>query len=209
MKKALLLAAIGLLLASCGTLQTNYYAGYDIVLSEVESPENAKVEYGETKVVTIEEEGVSKYVYEDDYMRIAWHVDLKMFHFVLTNKTKHSIKIDWDDISYVDINGAARRVIHSGIKYNEMSNDQAPTTIPRRASITDLILPTDNVKYYDYVGWLTHFLFPMHYTSQIDLNTIAPTYVGREMSILMPIEIEGVRNEYMFIFNVDKFLGNQ
>ena len=209
MRKALLLAAIGLLMASCGTMKTNYYAKYDIALGEVESPENVKVEYGDTKVVTIEEEGVSKYVYEDDYMRIAWHVDLKMFHFVLTNKSKHSIKIDWDDISYVDIHGKAGRVIHSGIKYIEKSNDQAPTTIPRRASITDLILPADNVKYYEYAGWLTHFLFPMHYTSQTELNMIAPTYLGREMSILMPIEIEGVRNEYMFIFNVNKFIGNQ
>lgn len=209
MKKTIITAMLAMIMASCGTMKTNYYAKYDIALIEVESPENAKVEYGETKVVTIEEEGVSKYVYEDDYMRIAWHVDLKMFHFVLTNKTKHSIKIDWDDISYVDIHGRACRVIHSDIKYNEKSNDQAPTTIPRRASITDLILPADNVKYYEYVGWLTHFLFPMHYTSQTELNTIAPTYVDREMSILIPIEIEGVRNEYMFIFKVATFLGNQ
>lgn len=211
MKKAILFAAITMLLSSCGTMMTtnNYYANYDIVLSEVESPENAKVEYGETKVVQMAEEGINKYVYEDDYMRIAWYVDLKIFHFSLANKSKHSIKINWDDISYVDINGAAGRVIHAGTKYSEKNNAQAPTTIPRRASITDLILPADNVKYYDYVGWITHFLFPMHYKSHEAMSAMAPQYVGKEMCILMPIEIEGVRNEYMFIFKVDKFTGNQ
>ena len=211
MKKTILSAAITMLLASCGTMltTTNHYANYNIVLSEVESPENAKVEYGETKVVTMAEEGIDKYVYEDDYMRIAWYVDLKMFHFTLTNKSKHSIKINWDDISYVDVNGAANRIIHAGVKYSEKSNAQAPTTVPRRASITDLILPADNVKYNQYTGWLTYFLFPMHYTSVDVMNETAPKYVGKEMCILMPIEIEGVRNEYMFVFKVDKFTGNQ
>lgn len=209
MKKTIL-AAIALLLASCGTLLvTNLYANYDIVLSEVESPADAKVEYGETKIVTLEDAGVSKYQYEDDYMRIVWYVDLKQFNFSLTNKSSHSMKINWDDISYVDINGSAGRVIHAGVKYNEKSNAQAPTTIPRRASINDMVVPSDNIFYNQYTGWLTKFLFPLHYTEQSALDANAPKYVGKEMVILMPIEIEGVRNEYMFIFKVDRFTGNQ
>ena len=74
---------------------------YVVNLSAVESPENAKVQFGETKVVTFNEGDVQKYRYEDDYINIVWFVGYKEFNFSLTNKSNHTIKINWDDVSYV------------------------------------------------------------------------------------------------------------
>ena len=54
------------LFTACGT----YVASYSIVLSEVESPADSKQQFGETKVVGFNEEGVDKYRYEDDYIDI-------------------------------------------------------------------------------------------------------------------------------------------
>ena len=45
---------------SCGTFKS-YVASYSIGLSEVESPADSKQQFGETKVVGFNEEGVDKY----------------------------------------------------------------------------------------------------------------------------------------------------
>lgn len=72
MKKIhLLLLVMGAcLLSSCGAFKS-YIASYSVGLSAVESPADAKQQFGETKVVTFDEEGVSKYRYEDDYINIT------------------------------------------------------------------------------------------------------------------------------------------
>lgn len=71
-----------LCLTSCGAFKS-YVASYSVGLSTVESPADAKQQFGETKVVTFNEEGVSKYRYEDDYIDIVWFVGSKQFNFTL------------------------------------------------------------------------------------------------------------------------------
>ncbi len=107
-----------LCLTSCGAFKS-YVASYSVGLSTVESPADAKQQFGETKVVTFNEEGVSKYRYEDDYIDIVWFVGSKQFNFTLKNKSGHTLKINWDDISYVDTKGQVGRVMHAGVKYTE------------------------------------------------------------------------------------------
>ena len=63
------------LFTSCGAFKS-YVASYSIGLSEVESPADSKQQFGETKVVSFNEEGVNKYRYEDDYIDIIWYVGL-------------------------------------------------------------------------------------------------------------------------------------
>lgn len=177
---------------SCGSMmQTSKYV---VNLSAVESPENAKVQFGETKVVTFTEGDVQKYRYEDDYINIVWFVGYKQFDFSLTNKTDHTIKINWDDISYVDMNGNVGRMMHSGVKYTDRNNIQPATSIPRKASVTDILLPTDNVYWASgqYGGWRETPLIPYTYS-----NGGAE---GKTMTILMPIMIENVQNDYTFEF---------
>ena len=212
MKKLLslsLLICSALLLNSCGVLNS-YVASYSVGLSEVESPKDAKQQFGETKVVTFDENGISKYRYEDDYIDIVWYVDSKQFNFTLKNKSGHTLKINWDDISYVDINGQVGRVMHNGVKYTERNNSQPATTIPKGANITDLLLPTSNVYYVSgqYGGWRERYLIPCVYKTPDDFNKEASTYIGKTMTIMMPIMIENVQNDYSFTFNIDKLLNS-
>lgn len=203
----LLLSAFAL--SSCGVFK-NYIASYSVGLSSVESPADAKQQFGETKVVTFNEEGVSKYRYEDDYINIVWYVGLKQFNFTLNNKSGHSLKINWDDISFVDTKGQVGRVMHSGVKYTERNNSQPATTVPKGASITDILLPTDNVYYVSgqYGGWRENYLLPCVYKTPEEFNARASSLVGKTMTIMMPIIIENVQNDYTFTFNIDKLLNN-
>lgn len=186
----IMVAAISctVMIHSCSSLfQASKYV---INLSSVESPENATVQFGETKVMTFAEGDKQKYRYEDDYINIVWYVGNKTFDFSLTNKTDHTIKINWDDISYVDITGNVGRVMHSGVKYIDRNNSQPATSIPRRATITDLLMPTDNVYYAS--GWNEKPLIPIGYNQG--------GAEGKKMTILMPITIENVQNDYTFEF---------
>ena len=162
----LLILFTSLLFSSCGSFKS-YVASYSVGLSAVESPKDAKQQFGETKVVNFDENGINKYRYEDDFIDIVWYVASKEFNFTLKNKSGHTLKINWDDISYVNINGQVGRVMHSGVKYTDRNNSQPATTIPKGASITDLLLPTENVYYVSgqYGGWRERYLIPCVYNN--------------------------------------------
>lgn len=212
MKKNYLVAfalfASMLTLSSC---VTSYMASYSVGLSSVESPADAKKQFGETKVVTFKEGEVDKYRYEDDFIEIVWYVGLKKFNFELKNKSTHTMKINWDDISYVDINGKTRRVMHAGVKYIERNNSQPATSIPKGASLSDILLPTDNVILSSglYGDWIESNLIPSYYSTSEAMANGAESYVGKKMTILMPIMIENVQNDYTFVFNIDKWLNKK
>lgn len=197
------------LFSSCGSL-VNYVADYSVGLSSVESPKDAKQQFGETKVVSFEDNGISKYRYEDDYIEIIWYVGSKQFNFTMKNKSGHTIKINWDDVSFVNTQGQVGRVMHSGVKYADRNGSQPATTVPKGASITDVLLPTDNVYYVSgqYGGWRESYLIPCVYKTPEAFNAEAPTYVGKTMTIMMPIMIENVQNDYTFSFNIDKLLNS-
>lgn len=201
----LALFASMLMLFSCGT---SYMASYSVGLSSVESPADAKKQFGETKVVTFKDGDVNKYRYEDDFIEIVWYVGLTQFNFELKNKSPHTIKINWDDISYVNINGKTGRVMHAGVKYTDRNNSQPASSIPKGASLSDILLPTDNVYFASgqFGGWRESNLIPSFYKTREAMAKEAESYVGKKMTILMPIMIENIQNDYTFVFNIDKWL---
>jgi hypothetical protein len=206
-----LFLALGMLMfTSCGTFKS-YVASYSVGLTSVESPTDAKQQFGETKVVNFNEDGVSKYRFEDDYIETVWYVGSKQFNFTLKNKSGHTLKINWDDVSYVDTKGQVGRVMHSGVKYTERNNSQPATTVPKGATISDLLLPTDNVFYVSgqYGGWRESYLIPCIYQTKEALDSSASDYVGKTMTIMMPIMIENVQNDYTFTFNIDELISNK
>ena len=209
MKKFSILALVAgaFIFTSCGALKS-YVANYSVGLATVESPADAKQQFGETKVVSFNEEGVSKYRYEDDYINIVWYVGLKQLNFTLKNKSGHTLKINWDDVSYVDVKGQVGRVMHSGVKYTDRNSSQPATTVPKGASISDILLPTENVYYVSgqYGGWREKYLIPCVYNDAATRDAQASSYVGKTMTIMMPIMIENVQNDYTFTFNIDKLL---
>jgi len=205
-RKLALISLVGMMFTSCGMLKS-YIANYDVSLASVESPADAKAQFGETKVATFQDGEINKYRYEDDYIDIVWYVSYKEFNFTLKNKSNHTIKINWDDISYVDYNGRTGRVMHSGVKYTDRNNSQPATTIPKGASLTDILLPTDNVTFLSSLGsWNEGRLIPGVYNTKEEFSTKAPTYVGKTMRILMPILIENIQNDYTFEFRVNTLL---
>lgn len=197
-----LVVLTSLSLQSCYT--TSYGVIYDIGLSSVESPADAKVQFGETKVVNYldNKDNISKYRYEDDFVDMIWYVTNERFMFDLKNKTKYPIKINWDDVTYVDAYGEAKRVIHQGVKYANRNETQAITTIPRGAKVSDFLVPTDNIVYSSNIGWYETNIIPVSFSERNKAEQSLDRYKGKKLSIMMPLQIENVQNDYMFEFEI-------
>ena len=183
------------MLISCATTH------YDIVMTNVEVPEDYRQQFGETKILSLSENEITKYTYEDDLVSFTWFVSSTQFHFLLTNKTNHSIKIPWDEIAYINPNGQSMRVIHSGIKLIDRNNVQAPSVVAKNSTLNDILIPSDHIYYVSgqWGGWRENNLFGS-YNSQKEANS--SKYKGANVSIVFPIIIENVTNEYTFRFEI-------
>ena len=165
-------------------LAGNYY----YTLSKVIKPSNKSIRYGK-----IEERQSDSYFYEDNVISIFIVGGSKQFEFSLTNKMTNSIKIIWDEASFVDADNLVSKVVHKGVRFIDATNSLPATTIPSGASISELIAPTNRIKYSD--GWYQQSIISSNKSDD-------PNVVGKTVKILLPIEVNGVVNEYVFCFTI-------
>ncbi|MCX6163883.1 MAG: hypothetical protein NTU73_03310 [Ignavibacteriae bacterium] len=188
-----------------------YRAAYNIELIKVERPENAKERYGEIKIDTVTGNEKYKSFFEDDLVKILFLANSRKITFLIENKTDHSIKILWDESAFIDSKGVSHRIMHTGIKYNDRENPQPPSVIARKGKIEDLVFPTDYVYYSD--GWKEMPLFvdfDYHsaylrgdYRNFLDFREDVNKNLNKEYSVLLPLQIENVTNDYIFTFKVN------
>ena len=187
------------LLASCYTISPK--AKYSIRLAEVERPADAKTRYGEQLIETRTAEGDSlKYWFEDSLVSILWYPTNQRVYFLLENKASHSIKIIWDESAFLMPTGDSRRIVHSGVKYSEVTASQPPSVIPKGGMFQDFVVTSDQ-DYYSAYGWTEKPIHPDEPEMAVkqDLR-------GKSFSILLPLQIEGVTNEYLFSFSIDNVI---
>jgi hypothetical protein len=134
--------------------------------------------------------------FEDDNISLNWIFDESQLVFILRNKTENPIKVDWNQVSYIDVTGNAQKVIHEGVKYVNRNESQIPTVIPPTAKIQDIIFPTNNVSYVSgqYGGWREKPMFPE--------GEEAKMYEGKSFSVFMPLEVNGETKNYTFTFDI-------
>jgi len=119
----------------------------------------------------------------------------------------------WDEAVYVNVNGESQKVFHSGVKFIDRNNSQPPTIVVKGASISDVVIPTDNVYYvkpsqYSAGGWQVSGLFITSSFSAEEMEKAKSSYVGKTVKVLLPIRIENTNNEYLFSFKIENFKYN-
>lgn len=177
-----------------------YEALYNLELVNVERPQSINEKFGEVKITNVQEEQHRKFSYEDENISIIWYASKKQFNFDLRNKGKYSIKLPWDDMSFVDLSHRSNRIIHSGIRYAQKFNEQPSSVIPRNSTLSDILMPADNVVL---VGstWNEMDLFP-RISCPEEWEDRKNEFIGKKVSILFPIIIQDVVNEYLFEFEI-------
>ena len=203
MKKVITLIAMTLLLSSCYVTKiiepqhTSYEANYQIELQSVECQQIKKEQFVDGKITTLQENGITKFGYADDFISIVWLPLNTQFSFSLINKSNYSIKIVWDEATYVSENGISQKVLHKGVRYVDRNSSQPMTTVVKGTEISDVIMPTNHIDYSSN-GWKEIPLFKTKANTTTELREV----VGKEVKILLPIKIEDMTNEYLFSFKI-------
>lgn len=167
----------------------------------------SKLNYVLSSVETNDSFTVSKLIngakYEDKNISIVWYVIGKQIGFKLKNISGSSIKLLWDDMSYVRY-GKSNRIIHGGVRYNDMNLPQLSTVVANNASHDDILMPTCNIRYNSYSKkWEGDDIDVMLYPSPKDPRNMS--FLEKStFKILFPIDINGKRFEYVFTLKVDK-----
>lgn len=206
-----------LFMASCGS---TYMVNYDLGLTSVETPSDIKNPYGDTHITKVSEESknnknktvlINKYAYTDKYIGITWWYNTTQFHFELKNLSNHALKINWDDVTFMNYDGTISKVMHEGVRYIERGESQGSISIPKGGTLQDIIVPNSNVRFNGGVvgfvpaKWEQLAIIPCYYTKkkQMEADIDNKVWIGKKVSILLPIEIEGVKNDYTFEFTVN------
>lgn len=132
-------------------------------------------------------------VFEDNLVCIAIRPDYNNFIFSIQNRSDKTLKVLWDEATYVNPYGSSSKIIHKGIRYINMDDEQTPSTIISGSFISDIALPTCNVHYSNYGNdWIVKSLLPD-----------VPTKETSQVRLMLPIRYGNFTVEYVFIFDVN------
>ena len=128
-------------------------------------------------------------IYEEDKFKIEFDIQDNSIDFKLKNLSAKPIKIIWDNTSIV-LFEEAHKVIHKEIKYTEKASHQPETLVPPKASISDLVIPIENIEYdNDLNKWVVKDLFPTSDESDEQLAQTIMSLQGTTFSLFMPMVI--------------------
>lgn len=149
--------------------------------------------------------------FNDGKIKVVFSVGIKQIEFSMFNLTTNPIKIIWDETALI-LFAESKRVFHKGVNYAERNNSQPPTLIAPKSVVDDLVAPSEYAYFRKgyYVnafanqpsGWES---YPLFYSSDMgddQTRNIILALKGHRYRLFMPIEIDGVRKNYTFEFEI-------
>src|SRR5215831_6840871 len=111
-------------LSGCITFPTysTMTASYASALVEVDRPKETKARWGAVETIHLGDS--SRYVYEDSMVKVAIGAFDHDVEFMISNKTDHSIKLIWDEASFIDVDRKVMKVMHAGVKFADRNSSQ-------------------------------------------------------------------------------------
>lgn len=195
MKKFILLIIYCLILLIIVGCQAQHRAFYKFRLSEVKAPDRTIVDFEITDTMT--------YSYKDDIISVMWSPGLYDMAFRLENLSNQTIKLNWDEVTYIDENKESHKIMHTGIKYIDCEKPQTASMIIGGGHIDDIIAPCDNI-HYAYGKWEKRALFPVKTRNDKTGDFLENTrhLIGKTTQVYLPLYIGGNRSEYIFSFEI-------
>jgi len=190
-----------------------------VKLTEVTRPQDAGARFGVVTISSVDDPEIQGWTFEDGMVRVEWKPDLgRAFSFRLTNKTEHALRIPWDGAAWVDERNESHRVLHGVVTYGNRDLPQAPTTVVSGTSVTDALYVADG--WYRGPQGLTHravitpppgsawagnvltYRRPLDDAAADALRRRVAKDQGLEVRALLPLEIQGVTNDYASTFTL-------
>lgn len=112
----------------------------------------------------------------------------------LENKTKDTIRVIWDDSTFVNVDGTSSKLVTGNMRYIDLNDPVPASRIPGNAKNSSTVIPRNNIYWSDGVQRDPIIL--------VRSSEAAEKYDGKTISILIPIEKEGEVKEYRFDFEI-------
>ena len=188
-------------------------ASYEISLLSVEKSTGTEKIREKQRIEPVIEEGIQKYYFEDEMVRIKWRPAPDDIVFVVHNKTDSLVKIIWDEGKFTDEKAETHRLLHSGIGYEDRNDFHSPTVIYAKDSLEDFVYPADYWQKEE-SGKKTHknkgywkrgsFLPTQIRGTAEELRTKVEPFVGKTFQVILALQINGSLNDYVCTFVVNK-----
>lgn len=143
---------------------------------------------------------VDKTTFSDNDISIMFYLNGRNgISFNLKNLTNKLIKIDWNQVSIIDLDQTAHRALHTGIVFAQRNDPQAPTVIPPipMTKLNDTLFMLDHISFDNVflVGdqWVIH-------------DFLTAKDVNKTIGVFLPLEIGGTVKYYSFSFRIVKDL---
>ena len=177
---------------------------YNVSLSSVERPANPYEMYTGVHIVDLSSYNTNNY--QDKFIDITWFYNRNSLDFKLYNKTDYPIKIDWNEVSYIDYDSLTKKIVHKDVNLVDMSKFMPCSMIPRKSYIEESIVPTNKIGFVPDYGWVNGEFLPSTFKeNNKKIDEIASSFVGKHFMVLLPIYIEDVRNDYLFVFKITSY----
>jgi hypothetical protein len=187
-------------------------ASYDISLLSVEKSTGSEKVYEKQRIEIVLEAGITKFYFEDDMMRIKWRPAPNDIVFVVHNKTDNPVKIVWDEGKFIDAEGVTHKLLHSGIGYEERNDFHPPTIVYAKDTLEDFVYPADcwqkeesgRKSHKNQGHWKRGSFLPTQIRGTAEeLRTKAEPFVGKTFQVILALQINGVRTDYVCTFIVN------
>ncbi|MCZ6471994.1 MAG: hypothetical protein O6934_01015 [SAR324 cluster bacterium] len=186
--------AILLLLGGCSGFAS---FEYDIPLQKVLKGEGGSAEIVTTIIGGAKEQDETKYIFEDNAMRMEWHTSVDFHHFKLTNKTDQDITILWGEAAYLFPGRPSERIGHfSGGAIIRTTDSGKPSVVAARATIKDAVFPARK----SLLRLYNQPLFKLDKANRKSSQAVINELRGKTVSVRLPMEVRGRKIGYRFVF---------
>jgi hypothetical protein len=179
-----------------------HFALYDISLEHVERPAERASRYGQRVTTAMKSDQIRPFTFEDSLVLVQWIPSDSDFSVTIRNRTDQTVKVIWDDAAFVDPDGISHRVMHGGVRFVKRSESQPPSVIVGKGMVVDIIVPADFVALASEWRVLPFLPTPHPDWDPRLFRAAAKASVGKTVQVLLPLEFEGVTNDYLFTFVV-------
>lgn len=139
-------------------------------------------------IVVSESDTAKISAFSDENLSIAVSFVKNYIAISLTNETKKTMKIIWDETSYIGVDGRSTPLIEGHTPSIDRTKAVKPTVLMRGAKYTGFLLPLDE-----------HDI----------LLSPSKSFQGKKVYIMLPVEVNSERFEYFFEFVIkyNDFIG--
>jgi hypothetical protein len=121
--------------------------------------------------------------FRDKNISVFFTVGEQGFEMQFENIGSHDVKILWDRAEYTDVSKQTKRLMHSGVRFQDRNNPIADQFVLSRSSVQETVIPISNV----YVlpqnkGYDVRPLFPLE-------GGVAAGLKGKTIILFIPVEI--------------------